>query len=281
MSQPCYGQFHVAEPYSNLTSLHLHDETVTLKEVDHETPIAVLDQSDLVTQGIHTSKFISGCRTDATALGSCTGNSVIEAAAALLSEAEFLAFCKHLINSSYATSPTSYSQAAALERAAIAFYYQCTHQTGNASEEWPPTDCGSSGPYLVSELERLGVIKGQKLAHGAENIVSLLQNGPIMMGSPWFYAWEEPDKAGFIDGNGSSTALREDINSGVAGGHETTLVAVEKLALLATGKVDIHKTVIRARNHWTRSWGDHGCYRVHLSTLGAIGCQSDFRQLVA
>lgn len=280
MSGPCYGRIQVPEAPSALLSLHVHDGTTPLKEVDYETPLGVLDQSDLLEQGIHTSRFIPDCMTDADALGSCTANATLEALAVLLSEAAFLAFCKQIINSTYADHPENYEQTAALERAAIAFYHCCTDQTGQPAEEWPPTDCGSSGPYIVTELQRLGVVSGAKLATAGESLVSLMQTGPVLMGSPWFYAWEEPDAQGFIDGDGSPGAIEASINSGVAGGHETTLVAIEKLTLLPTGHVDPLNTVIRGRNHWTKSWGADGCYRVHLSTLVAIGGQCDFRQLV-
>lgn len=281
MSGPCYGRFQTEEAPSALLSMHVHDGTTALTTVDHETPVAVLDQSDLIEQGIHTSRFIPGSKTDATELGSCTFNTGIEAAAKLLPETGFLGLCQKLINSTYAEHPKTYVDTAGLERAAIAGYHQCTDQTGRPAEEWPPTDCGSTGAYVVELLKRLGVVKGATLATAGESLVSLMQTGLVMMGSPWFYKWEEPDTHGFIDGDGSTRAIRESIASGVAGGHETSLVAVEKIAFLASGHVNPAKTVIRGRNHWRADWGDHGCYRVHLSTLMAIGGQCDFRMLLA
>ena len=280
MSHPCYGRYQVAEPPSTLLDLHLHDGTA-LKVADHETPLEVLDQSDLLAQGIHCSRFIPGCREDPDALGSCTANATMAGLAAGLPKVEFLAVCKQLIHSSYAASPTGYADVVGVERAAIAFYHVCTDQTGNPAEEWPPTDCGSSGPYIVNELKRLGVIRGQKIASAGESLLSLMQMGGCLMGSPWFYKWEEPDQHGFIDGDGSASAIEASIESGVAGGHETRLAAIEKITLLPTGHVDPAKTVIRGRNSWTKGWGDNGCYRLHLSTLIAIGGQCDFRQLQA
>jgi hypothetical protein len=278
MSYPVYGRFQTAEPLSSLADLHQHDGVTKLTTADHETPLGVLDQSDLITQRIHTSRFIPGCKKDAEALGSCTANTAIEALAKKTGEAAFLALCKRLINHPASDPPKNYEDVIGAERAGIAFYHDCTDQTGTPSEEWPPTDCGSSGPYIVSELKRLGVISGQKIASAGESLLSLMQTDLVMMGSPWFYKWEEPDAQGFIDGNGSPSAIKESIASGVAGGHETSLTAVEKLVLLPTGHVDLAKTVIRGRNHWG-AWGDHGCYRVHLSTLMAIGGSCDFRAL--
>jgi hypothetical protein len=281
MSYPVYGRYQVEEAPSALLGLHVHDTSTPLKEVDNETPITVLDQSDLVEQGIHTSRFIPGCRTDATALGSCTFNTAIEATAKLLPEAEFLAFCKRLISSDYAEHPTSYDQAPQLERAAIAGYHLCTDQTGQPAEEWPPTDCGSTGAYVVQLLQKLGVVQGAVIASAGESLLSLMQKGLVMMGSPWFYKWEEPDAQGFIDGDGSVAAIEESIRSGVAGGHETSLTAIETIKFLPTGHVDLVSTVLRGRNHWTKPWGDQGCYRIHASTLVAISGACDFRQLTA
>jgi hypothetical protein len=274
-----YGRFQTPEAPSALRQLHLHDGTTPLKAVDHETPVAVLDQSDLLAQGIHTSRFIPGAR-DEDSLGSCTAQAALEALARKLPLVGFLAVCTQLINHAASQAPTSYTTTAGIERAAVAFYYRCTHQTGDPQEEWPPTDCGSSGPYIVQLLQRMGVIKGQKIAHAGTDLVSLLQADGVLMGSPFFYAWEEPDTHGFIDGNGHATDLEGAIASGVAGGHETYIAAIEKITLLPTGRVDAFNTVLRVRNHWRRSWGDHGCFRVHLSTLAMIAGQCDFRQLV-
>lgn len=280
MSYPVYGRVQVAEPPGNLAFLHLRDPAVTLKEVDHETPIAVLDQSDLIAQGIHCSRFIPGCKQDPDALGSCTANAAMAATAKALPEAEWLRLCETVIHSSYAEHPTGYGQPVKIERAAIGFYHRCTDQIGNPGEEWPPTDCGSSGPYIVSELKRLGAITGQKIASGADNIASLLQTGGIMQGTPFFFAWEEPAPDGFIDGKGRAADLEAAIASGLAGGHETYIAAIEKLTVLPTGRVDPFNTTLRVRNSWTKGWGDNGCFRVHLSTLSMLAGQCDFRQIV-
>jgi hypothetical protein len=279
MSYPVYGRYQVAEPPANLAALHFRDASVTLKTVDHETPIGVLDQSDLIAQGIHASRFIPGCKHDPEALGSCTAETWLEAIARKLPQALLLEMCKGLINHAASASPTGYEDVHGLQRAAIAFYYKCTHQTGEAGQEWPPTDCGSSGPYIVDESISLGVSKGQKIAHGADNIVSLLQTDGLLMGSPFFFSWEEPASDGFIDGKGRVADLEAAISSGLAGGHETYMSAIEKLTVLPTGHVDPFNTTLRHRNHWTKGWGDEGCFRSHLSTWTLLGNQVDLRQL--
>lgn len=157
--------------------------------------------------------------------------------------------------------------------------YQVTDQTGQPSQEWPPTDCGSTGLYVCDELQKRGVASGHKTASGATNLVSLLQVGTVIQGTPFFNAWMEPDGLGFVDGNGSLSALQAAIRSGVAGGHETCITAVEDLSVTATGQVDPAKTVLRVRNSWSASWGDHGSFRLRASTLEMLGSYVDFKQI--
>jgi hypothetical protein len=243
-----------------------------LKEVDYEPKLDVLDQEDLLKQGIYTDLLVPGAkRVDA--LGSCTANATTGKLSSILSEADFRVFTGSKIDALY-------DDVKAAEEGAIRFYHECTMQTAKPAEEWPPTDCGSSGPYIVQELERKGLVKGAKIAHGAANIVSLLQKGSLLVGQPFLNAWEEPDAHGFIDGNGTATELEAQIQLGVAGGHETILTAIEKLVQTPTGQVDIFKSVIRFRNSWSPAWGDNGSYRAHLSTFVGLGSYCDFRLLV-
>lgn len=264
-----FGRYHAPDPPSALLSFHFHDGTSALKTVDHEPKVAVLDQEDLLEQGIDVSTFIPGAQAGIDELGSCTANAFVAHSSTILDEPHWLTF----------TSASSYTDTVGAEKGAIRFYFQETHQTGDPAQEWPPTDCGSSGPYIYSEATRQGLVRSQALAHGADNIVSLLQRNSILMGSPWLNAWMEPDTNGFVDGNGSHATFEAQLAQGIAGGHETCLSAIEKLALYPTGLVDPFHTVVRDRNSWTGGWGDHGCCRFHLSTLIALGGQADFRQL--
>ena len=72
---------------------------------------------------------------------------------------------------------------------------------------------------------------GDLIAHGADNICSLLQTGGLLVGQPFLNAWMTPNAQGFIDGNGSASELEAQIRQGVAGGHETFLSAIEHIAL--------------------------------------------------
>lgn len=267
-----FGQFHVAEAPSAMLSLHQYTGA-ELKEVDHEPKIGVLDQEDFGTQGIDTSVIVPGApKVDA--LGNCVLNAGTSGLSNILDEVAFLA----------ATGCSSYTDTKTGEVFAIKSYHGCTEQTGQPADEWAApqwVDCGSSGPYLVEYFKSLKLISGQKIASGAQNLVSLLQTGGICEGGPFLNAWEEPGSDAMVDGNGSASTLEEQIQQGVAGGHETYISAIEKLVLSATGQVEPQKTILRVRNSWSKSWGDAGSFRIHLSTLVALGRYFDFRQFVA
>lgn len=261
-----FGRHAIAEPFRP-DRLHLyHGEP--LRVVDHEPPVPVLDQEDLLAQGIHTSQLVAGAQ-DVDALGSCVPN----AGTVSLGErrkAAGLALPDGL----------STTDAAASEAWAIRLYHTVTDQTGDPSTEWPPTDCGSSGLYVCTELEQMGLCSGHQTASDIHSLVSLLQAGTVIVGGPWFYAWMAPDAQGFVDGDGSVEALESAIDSGVAGGHETCVAAVERLVVDRMGVIDADQSHVRVRNSWASAWGDHGSYRLHLSTYRLLWAHFDFRAFV-
>lgn len=279
MTHPLLGRNHVPEAPSALARLHFHKPGMKLATVDHEPKVAVLDQSDLISQGIHTSQFIPGCTTDASELGSCTCNTLTENFSNLLTADRFGQFVATLGSQPAPASP--YTDTVAAERAAVGAYHQITDQTADPSSEWPPTDCGSSGPYLYQWALKNGWIGGEQIASDAQSIVSLMQTGACLLGLPWMSAWFEADSAGFIDGDGSVSAFQSAVAGGVAGGHEITLSAVEKVTLDAHGRVIPEQTVLRFRNHWTSSWALNGSGLIHLSTLVYLGSAIDVRQFQA
>lgn len=266
---PAYGRFQVPEHPSSLARLHVHDGTELLT-VTHEPKLGVLDQEDLFAQGIYVSRLITGAK-DVDALGSCTANATVAAMSNVLPEDEFMTFA----------TCSAYDDVVNAEEGAILFYHHCTDQTGEPQTEWPPTDCGSSGPYIVRQLETLNLISGDRIAHGPTALVSLLQTDGVLQGSPWFNLWEHPDATGFVDRDGSVEALNLAVSSGVAGGHETYLFGVECISQRDDGSVTPKLTILKARNSWSASWGTRGNYRIHLSTLAALAGYCDWRQVSA
>jgi hypothetical protein len=273
------GRIQVPEPLENLLHTHTRDYGAPLKEVSHPPRVGVLDQSDLTAQGIDVADIVPGATPGTDALGSCTANATTAKLSSFLPLTAFIGYL-HQFSGCTIAPDTALTDVVNAEKAAIGFYHYCTDQTGDQSQEWPPTDCGSSGVYIVQALQKLDLVSHALIASGADNIVSLLQQGSLIVGQPFLYAWEEPASNGMVDGDGSSATLHEQLKEGVAGGHETELYAIEKLTLLPSGHVDPFNTILRLRNSWSGSWGDAGDYLIHLSTFVSFGGQCDFRLFV-
>jgi len=273
-----FGRYHVAEPF-RADLLHLY-RGGTLKTAAHEIPIPVLDQEDLGAQGIDTSRLIPGAA-KADALGSCTANATTASLAERYKVAgESLLKIKLPSADGILGITTSGPAAREDEEFAIVFYDLCTHQTGDPSQEWPPTDCGSTGLYCCQELIRQKLIRTYKTGTGGQTLASMLQSGSVIMGSPWFNAWMEPNALGFVDGDGSMGALQAAMNSGIAGGHETCVYELPKLTLNPDGSINLQQSWAQVRNSWSRSWGLNGDYRIHLSTVTWLSQSIDLKQFV-
>ena len=120
--------------------------------------------------------------------------------------------------------------------------------------QYPPDDTGSSGLAICKVLKTRKIIKGYHYARSAHGFLQLLQRGPVLQGMPWYNAFFQPDKNGFID------ADPHWISSGVAGGHEIEAVGVE------IDKKDVFNSVITYCNSWGTGWGDAGRFRMRLRT---------------
>jgi hypothetical protein len=103
-----------------------------------------------------------------------------------------------------------------------------------------------------------------------QGVGALLQRGSIMFGTPWYNAWFEPDADGFVDAGGPERWEP----SGVAGGHEICVIALE-----SWDERDPGKSVVRFPNSWNESWGVNGYGRMRLSTYNALRKQIDVKQI--
>jgi hypothetical protein len=254
---------------SSLARLHQHDGGL-LTAASHPPAIPVLDQENLTEQGIRVSQIVRGAA-DADALGSCVANASTAALSAALTPARLRDLPSLLPAYRLGASPVLD------EEFAISLYHDITIQTGSPESEWPPADCGSNGLWACQYLERAGVIAGSKVAHGAESILSLMQQGGLITGQPWLNAWMNPGPDGFIDGYGTAAQLSSDIQRGVAGGHETYWYAIETIGYTLDGGIDPGQTVIRFRNSWGEGWALSGDGLAHLSTFVALGQWCDHR----
>lgn len=221
-----------------------------LRATEWEPRIPVLDQQNLRAQGIYTSRDY-GLTDDVDALSSCTGN----AATALLS---ILLTKEQAVGAGLNTD-----DAAAAEHYAIGLYADATERDQWQDAQWPSQDVGSSGLGVAKVLRDRGLIDQYGHATTAEELCTLLQAGPVLLGMPWFSAFSEPDASGFVDAdpNWASSPLE--------GGHEVCVTALEAVALV-DGSLDPARTILRFRNSWGTTYGDHGDGRLRLSTVLAL-----------
>src|SRR5262249_27564712 len=101
----------------------------------------------------------------------------------------------------------------ALEKFAVQLYTDATVVDGYPAE-YPEEDTGSSGLAICKVLKTRKTIKGFRFARTAYGLLTLLQNGPVLQGMPWYNAFFEPGDKAFIDADPKWEA------SGKAGGHE-------------------------------------------------------------
>ncbi|MFJ3699483.1 hypothetical protein ACIPW9_36065 [Streptomyces sp. NPDC090052] len=223
-----------------------------IKPAEWAPKIPVLDQEDLLAQGIRTSEMFHGVQ-DVDALGSCTAN----AATAVLSVLLDADACK--------TAGLDVTDPVAAERFAISLYADATQCDDWLDQQWPSDDCGSSGLGVAKALHARGLIDQYGHATTAEELCMLLQTGPVLMGTPWYQAWFEP---------ATPNALLDDItgwqDSPLAGGHEVAVIALEDVHQDRTGALDYARTILRVRNSWNAGWGDAGCFRMSLAIYQAL-----------
>lgn len=114
--------------------------------------------------------------------------------------------------------------------------------------QWPTEDTGTDGLTACKEARSRGEIKGYRTATTLRGLVSLLQDGPVMMGVKWFNRFFDPDAHGRIDPVGWA-------DSGEAGGHEIVVTGVD---LHRGSDRELDRAVFQFANHWSEQWGEHG-----------------------
>ncbi|MFD5878494.1 hypothetical protein [Streptomyces yangpuensis] len=233
-----------------------------LRPVRWQPAIPVLDQQNLLAQGIRTSTIAPGAA-DTDALSSCTGN----AAATALS-------CT-LAPDALARAGLATYDAAAAERWAIGLYAEATVCDEFTPYVWPPADSGSSGLGVARALKARGLISAYTHALTPDDVAAALQGGPLLIGLPWFNAWFTPPRSGHVD------SVPYWSTSGLAGGHEVCALGLDEVAQDTDGRVIPERTVLRLRSSWGSGWGLGGDFLLRLSTYAALRRQVDAIQLHA
>jgi hypothetical protein len=253
---PALGRHLVLDPRSLAYRRRYTGESI--RPVEWSPKVPILDQQDLIGQGIHTSKIFDGVD-DVDALGSCTANSAT-GLVSILHTAAALADAGLDV-----TDPTG------AEKWAISLYSDATHRDQWHDQAWPNTDCGSSGLGVAKALRHRGLIDQYGHATTAEELGALLQFGPVLMGTVWMDSFFTPGPDGFIDADPNWPS------STVAGGHEVCLTALEDVSLNPDGTL-ADSTALRFVNSWSSSWGEQGSGRLTVGTYRALRQDIDLVQ---
>jgi hypothetical protein len=153
---------------------------------------------------------------------------------------------------------------AAAERYAVQLYADAT-RLDVWPGSYPPEDTGSSGLAVCKVLRSRGVIAGYRWATSPAGLARLLQEGPVLLGMPWYERVLRAGAHGFIDRPGWR-------GTPIAGGHEVELIGIQ------VDEHDLSKSVLTFANSWGQ-WGDGGYGRFRVSTYAALsGC--DVKQYV-
>lgn len=107
---------------------------------------------------------------------------------------------------------------------------------------WPPTDTGSDGNSAARAARDLGYIRSWSNGRTVEDLNTLLQQGAVAVGWPWYSSFNEPDSLGRI---------HLAANAVVIGGHEFDIVGWS-----------IENDMYDAANSWGTLWGVAGYFQI-------------------
>jgi hypothetical protein len=165
-------------------------------------------------------------------VGSCTGNALAQ-----------------LINTDRFANARLNHAGFLTEADAVALYSQATH-LDNIPGAYPPSDTGSSGLAVAKAGVAQGYLTSYRHAFGFDQLLIALQSQPVIVGTEWTDAMEDPNSRGYIRPTGT-----------VVGGHEYVVLGA-----------DVIYQYVTILNSWSDGWGVRGRAKIRFA---------DFRTLLA
>lgn len=124
------------------------------------------------------------------------------------------------------------------ENDAIALYSTATKLDEDATEQYPPVDCGSSGLGIAKALLKYGFITQYRHSFSFSDFQAAVEQQPVIVGTNWYDSMFEPD---------SRDVIQISSNAQNQGGHEYLIRGIS------------WKTKrFRIRNSWSSKWGLQG-----------------------
>lgn len=151
--------------------------------------------------------------------------------------------------------PPGYSVSSSGTEAANQFASGIYH-AAQAIDEWPGEDYDGTSVLAGAKIVRSrGFIEGYRWAFSIDDVVdSVILNGPVVIGVPWFESMYYTDDRGLVEVSGD-----------LVGGHCLTLTGYYPTYPGTNGK-----PVLRWRNSWGTSYGVDGDGFIRLSDLDAL-----------
>ena len=157
------------------------------------------------------------------------------------------------------------SDGKAVSEALAVYLYSAATNYDDDPQNYPPNDTGTDSLAAGKALKAAGYCTEYLHAFSPAAVYAALQNGPGMVGTVWYNSMFDTAADGHI---------KVDAKSGVAGGHEYIVDAVE---VDSTGQV----TRVWITNSWGTGWSLGGrAYLTRAEFEGLLGASGDFLQPV-
>lgn len=121
--------------------------------------------------------------------------------------------------------------------------------------QWPPDDTGSSGLGVCKAAKEAGFITRYQHGFSEKTLLKALMRGPVIVGTPWFEGFDEPDQDGKVYPTGE-----------VRGGHEFLIRGVVKSWFNS-------RTWLICDNSWGPEWGVNGSFMFSGATWNKLRVQ--------